>query len=116
MFPRTWSDISSKTCNGDCMAANEPARIVVCDAGPLIHLDELNCLELLSDYAAVLVPEIIWQEVKRHRPMALRRRGVTLTHVSEIPVADLELKRLRRVHTIHRGEQQALRLMQRHPD
>ena len=25
------------------------AKVVVCDAGPLIHLDELDCLDLLGD-------------------------------------------------------------------
>jgi hypothetical protein len=64
--------------------------IVVCDAGPLIHLDEpengdscsgtrnafryrwirdeLGCLDLLSDFSEVLVPEAVWREVRQHRP------------------------------------------------
>jgi hypothetical protein len=34
------------------MAATESAiRTVVCDAGPLIHLDELGCLGLLADFS-----------------------------------------------------------------
>jgi predicted nucleic acid-binding protein len=98
------------------MAVNEPVSIVVCDAGPLIHLDELNCLDLLSGKARVLVPEIVWHEVQRHRPSALRHREVPLTRVSDIPSADRKLKRYRRVVTVHRGEQQALRLMQRFPN
>ena len=32
-----------------------PEQIVVSDAGPLIHLDELDCLPLLSDFT-VWVP------------------------------------------------------------
>lgn len=42
--------------------------LVVCDAGPLIHLDELDALGLLSDFAEVLVPDAVWREVERHRP------------------------------------------------
>lgn len=39
------------------MATTDPlARVAVCDAGPLIHLDELGCLALLSDFARVLLP------------------------------------------------------------
>ena len=29
---------------------------VVCDAGPLIHLDELNCLELFADFEEIVLP------------------------------------------------------------
>ncbi len=32
----------------------EAGNRVVCDAGPLIHLDELGCLSLLSDFDDVL--------------------------------------------------------------
>ena len=32
---------------------NRPALEVVCDAGPLIHLDELGCLDLLTDFQTV---------------------------------------------------------------
>lgn len=49
------------------------ARVVVCDAGPLIHLDELDCLDLLGDFPEVLVPEAVWREVLKHRPSALER-------------------------------------------
>ena len=43
---------------------------VVCDAGPLIHLDELDSLRLLSDFDPLLVPGQVWQEVVQHRPQA----------------------------------------------
>lgn len=44
------------------------ASAVVVDAGPLIHLDEMGCLDLLSDLAPLVVPELVWGEVLRHRP------------------------------------------------
>ena len=31
---------------------NTPRPLVVCDAGPLIHLDEIGCLDLLTDFSA----------------------------------------------------------------
>jgi hypothetical protein len=37
--------------------------MAVCDAGPLIHLDQLDCLELLEDFRNVLVPEAVFEEV-----------------------------------------------------
>ena len=42
--------------------------IVVADAGPLIHLDELGCLDFLADFSAVHTTEQVWREVTRHRP------------------------------------------------
>ena len=45
--------------------------LVICDAGPVIHLDELGCIDLLSSFSRVLVPVAVWQEVQRHRIRAL---------------------------------------------
>lgn len=41
----------------------EAGSRVICDAGPLIHLDELGCFSLLHDFNEVLVPGQVWQEV-----------------------------------------------------
>ena len=58
-----------------------PAVAVVCDAGPLIHLHELGCLDLLGEFSTVLVPDTVWREVEAHRPGALRDKGVALRRV-----------------------------------
>jgi hypothetical protein len=34
-------------------------RTVAADAGPLIHLDELGCLDLLADLGAVVVLDAV---------------------------------------------------------
>lgn len=34
----------------------------------LIHLDELDALDVLLDFSDVLVPEAVWSEVAVHRP------------------------------------------------
>jgi predicted nucleic acid-binding protein len=49
------------------MGRNEELAVVV-DAGPLIHLDELQCLDLLADLAPLVTPEIVWRETRQHRP------------------------------------------------
>ena len=49
------------------MAATD-GILVVLDAGPLIHLDELECLHLLDGFAALLIPSVVWNEAARHRP------------------------------------------------
>ena len=37
----------------------------VSDAGPLIHLDEINSLELLSAFDTLLILEVVHEEIKR---------------------------------------------------
>ncbi|WP_020222957.1 hypothetical protein [Halarchaeum acidiphilum] len=36
----------------------------VSDAGPLIHLDEIDSLELLAPFDTLLVPETVYEEVE----------------------------------------------------
>ena len=44
------------------MGKIDPAPpLVVCDARPLIHLDEVGALDLLADFAEILVPEAVWR-------------------------------------------------------
>ena len=67
---------------------------VVCDAGPLIHLDELGCLDLLTDFRAILVPEQVWREVEHHRPDALEHPGVEIEQVPVILSEDASFQAL----------------------
>jgi predicted nucleic acid-binding protein len=60
--------------------ANTDQPAVVSDAGPIIHLDELACLDLLDDFAPVLVPAQVWAEVVVHR-----------AHLASAPVASLSV-------------------------
>jgi predicted nucleic acid-binding protein len=91
-------------------------QIVVCDAGPLIHLDEVACLDLLSDFPLVLVPEIVWQEVAIHRPAALYNDAVAFERLPqgkfELPPA---LEHLYAAFDLDSGERAALLLMHYHP-
>ena len=84
---------------------------VVCDAGPLIHLDELNCLELLSDFDKIIVPEAVWEEVFRNRPSALNNSKLTKVKVSRTD--DVEYLSIIRAFSLDEGEQAALSIMKR---
>jgi predicted nucleic acid-binding protein len=93
------------------VAANEDDHdLLICDAGPLIHLDELACLYLLADFSRVLVPEAVWAEVRRHRPKALKNKKVRFerTRAPKTPFPQLEA--LSQKLTLHRGEVEVLRL------
>ena len=47
------------------------SSMIICDAGPIIHLDEIGSLSLLSNNSDILIPEIVWKEVNQHRPQAI---------------------------------------------
>jgi len=97
------------------MARINLAPEVICDAGPLIHLDELGCLDLLTDFSAVLVPEIVWEEVRHHRPDVLGRPAPKLTCVQVSLPDEARLTTLIRLLSLDAGEQAALALMLQHP-
>ena len=84
--------------------------LVVCDAGPLIHLDELGALDLLADFAEVLVPDAVWREVMQHRPGALTHAGVTLRRIVPQMEVSPELEALAQIFSLHTGEWEALRV------
>lgn len=97
------------------MAATDARQpLVVCDAGPLIHLDEVACLDLLAGFSAVLVPQAVWQEVHRHRPAALTSPAVTFKRVQPPAILPAELEALSRVLGLHRGETEALAVATTH--
>ncbi|CAG0931644.1 hypothetical protein TFLX_02210 [Thermoflexales bacterium] len=89
---------------------------VICDAGPLIHLDELLALDLLVDFSAVFVPQEVWAEVERHRPESLNRVGLALlrttVHVEVDPAVDTLIQTL----SLGAGEQAAIRLTRQRPN
>lgn len=92
------------------------SAIVVCDAGPLIHLDELNCLSLLADFESVLIPEQVWQEVMRHRPQALESTPAMFSKIYVVLSPELSLQALVRSLSLDLGEQAALTLMRSYPN
>ncbi len=88
--------------------------LVICDAGPLIHLDELGCLDLLADFRNVLVPEAVWREVRRHRPSVLLQSVVTLQMIVPSQPVSPVLGAMTRLLTLHTGELEALRVALEH--
>lgn len=96
------------------MAETEPVSAVVCDAGPLIHLDELSALDLLADFAEVLVPDAVWTEVALHRPEALQREGVRLQRITMENEPDAAFLVLVQALSLGAGEQRAIQLARQH--
>jgi predicted nucleic acid-binding protein len=88
--------------------------LIVCDAGPLIHLDELGCLDLLADFPVVLVPTEVWREVQRYRPSALGQSLVSLRQVKPTQPIPPALAAMARLLALHAGEREALRVALEH--
>lgn len=93
--------------------AEASAIVVICDAGPLIHLDELDSLRVLSDFSRVLVPETVWQEVLLHRPAALGKPGLSLERTSVTDISQIVVDLVQAL-TLHAGEKEALQLATQH--
>jgi predicted nucleic acid-binding protein len=87
--------------------------VAVCDAGPLIHLDELGCLQLLDEFS-VWVPEAVRREVGRHRP-ALFVQSQVRFEAPDIRVALPTLRALGEALLLDAGEMEALALMAQVP-
>jgi len=94
---------------------DQQGPIVVCDAGPLIHLDEIGALDLLADFQRVLVPAAVWREVQRHRPAALAHPSLVIERLEPVLPAPPGLETLSQVLSLHSGEWEALRLILEHP-
>ncbi len=94
---------------------SDSALIVVCDAGPLIHIDQLSSLELLADMGRIVVPAAVWDEVKRHRPTALTNKKLPLESVEVKEPLDPRVLALARVFSLDTGEREALSLMREFP-
>jgi predicted nucleic acid-binding protein len=88
---------------------------VICDAGPFIHLDELNCLDLLADFKEIIVPLVVEKEISEHRPSALQNQGLNINRPSERTDIGEELFTLCRILSLDAGEIEALALMEKNP-
>jgi len=89
---------------------------IVCDSGPIIHLDELNCLYLLEDFKEVLIPETVHKEIKRYRSLSsLNRLNVPFIFTPGNIPYDARLLTLCRIFSLDVGETEALALMEKNP-
>ena len=87
---------------------------LICDAGPIIHLDEISCTDLLNDFDEIIVPPAVEREITTHRPSVLRGSGLILrTHDEGMDIRE-ELLTLCRSFSLDAGEIEALALMEKY--
>lgn len=88
---------------------------IVCDSGPIIHLDELNCLHLLADFKEILISNIVYKEIKRHRRIDFKQLDLPVILLPE-KIPDTEfLLTLCRIFSLDAGEIEALAYMEKNP-
>lgn len=95
---------------------NKVKTVVVCDTGPILHLDELECLDLLRDFHQVILPESVVKELERHCPQIFKGDKVVFDIVAEQASFDYEILTLCRMFALHAGEIEALCIMKQYPD
>ena len=103
------------TWNGAYTVMIKSTTKVVCDAGPIIHLDELNCLDLLIDFQKIILSGKVCEEVKRHRPLALDRKDLPLMVLTQKISPDEPVLSVCRIFSLDAGEIEALAIMQKNP-
>lgn len=84
---------------------------VVCDAGPLIHLDELHCLHLMEDFERVFVPDIVRKEVVTYRSSIFENPNVAWAKITNQSPVEASLQAMYRIFSLDAGEIAALAFM-----
>ena len=91
-----------------------PTR-VICDAGPIIHLDEISCLDLLRDFEEVILPLSVEKEIALIRPSALTASNLPVKRAAGRLDMGERLHALCQIFSLDAGETESLVLMESHP-
>jgi predicted nucleic acid-binding protein len=97
------------------VAATDTETEAVADAGPLIHLDELGCLDLFSDFSSVTIPTAVRIEVEAHRPGAPKALPESCHFVPSPHSPGARTTAVFRAFGLGAGEREALLLMEGRP-
>lgn len=89
---------------------------VICDAGPIIHLDEINCLNLLNSFEEIILPLSVEREITVYRPSALTDSNLIVRRQAESLDIGEKLLVLSQIFSLDAGETEALILMESNPN
>jgi len=73
----------------------------VADAGPLIHLFEIDCLPILSIFDSLHIPEAVWSEVVGSERIPLRQLHEVSTPFVTKAIVEIAIEQL---HKFERKE------------
>ena len=89
---------------------------VICDAGPIIHLDELDCLDLLNDFKELILPATVIKEIKRNRKLALENIKRKFIELPGKKPRNEQLLTMCQVFSLDIGEIEALAVLEKYPN
>jgi len=95
------------------MAKSNSRTVAVCDTGPIIHLDELDSLDLISDFHPLIIPETVQKEIARHRPKIFQHDKIAFKIVDVTSPPEPRLLVLSKALLLDKGEVESLSLMQK---
>lgn len=86
--------------------------IVICDAGPLIHLAEISGLSLLSIFETLHIPDAVWSEtVERSRVSSEDLWKLNVVQRHALPQESIaQFVQTNRLANLHNGERECLYL------
>jgi predicted nucleic acid-binding protein len=87
----------------------------VCDAGPIIHLDEIGVLYLIEDFQEILLCPAVINEVQRKRPKLFVKITPPFVVSPHAFPTDQTLIAMCRALSLDTGEFEALALMEKDP-
>lgn len=90
---------------------NRRVRVAAADAGPLIHLSEIDCQSLLELFEALHIPGAVWEETSRqHRVSTLDLDNI---HRHTLPAGEVDrFTQESSLRHLHIGERECLCLCQ----
>jgi predicted nucleic acid-binding protein len=86
-------------------------RPAVADAGPIIHLDALGCLDLLASFDPLEVTPPVWEETHRYRPSLTLEQLPQMRLITTFPPLPAFLRRLVQEFSLDAGEVSAIHRM-----
>ncbi len=101
--------------NGAFMERSRSSLKAVCDAGPIIHLDELGVLYLIEDFQEILLCPAVIKEVQTKRPTLFEKINPPFVVLPHAFPTDQTLIAMCRALSLDTGEHEALALMERDP-
>ena len=96
------------------MVKNDISCEVISDSSPIIHLDEMQCLDLLSDFKRILIVPTVSDEIIKYRPQLLKNIPQYFCNVDPNPYT-LDFLTVCNIFSLDSGEMQALNIMAEYP-
>ncbi|TLD39971.1 MAG: hypothetical protein JETT_3766 [Candidatus Jettenia ecosi] len=87
---------------------------VILDAGPIIHLEEIDSLYLLTDFERLIIPDAVWREVEYHSPSVFKYRDINFEKANV--VFDEDILSVCKLFCLDTGELEAITLCSQYPD